>query len=140
MSLLARFGHEQDGNLHPDHLQWPGSAAGFPVLGGAPTLAKESETRNLEHVAVFQARLFRMWLKDDLEDYKKVMERAVNGWFTIRVNERRWDETKNDMMIWLEWSQIYGVAPKSDTLELVTTRRVTTLEGRYGRPDQVFGG
>lgn len=124
MGLLERFGKEQSLERHGDHLVWPGTAAGFPILGKAPGLLKESEYEELDHKFTYHARMFRMWDEDDYREYLYVQERAVNGWFKVLDRERTWDVEEKNYQIWLEWIQIYGVAatPPADGVHDLTAR------------------
>jgi hypothetical protein len=124
MGLLERFGKEQSREHHGDHLTWPGTAAGFPILGKVPGLLKESEYEELDHKFTYHVQMFRMWIPDDCREYVYVQERAVNGWFKILDRDRIWDAENQNYMIWVEWIQIYGVAPPvlPDAIHQLTAR------------------
>jgi hypothetical protein len=111
MGLLERFGAEQSRERHGDDLTWPGTAAGFPILGKVSSLLKETEYEELDHKFTYHARMFCMWLEDDAREYLYIQERAVNGWFKVIDREKVWDGDHRGYQIWLEWIQIYGIAP-----------------------------
>jgi hypothetical protein len=113
MGLVERFGNEQSRDHHGDHLTWPGTDAGFPILGRVPnTLMKQAEFEELDHKFTFHSRWFEMWNAEDAKEYVYVQERAVNGWFKVLDREKIYDPIKRSYRIYLEWIQVYGVAPR----------------------------
>ena len=96
---------------HGDRLTWPGTDAGFPILGRVSGPMKQQEYEELEHKFTYHARWFLMWEPADANEYLYVQERAVNGWFKIIDREKIYDPIRRDYRIWLEWVQVYGVAP-----------------------------
>jgi hypothetical protein len=112
MGLLEKFGAEQSPERHGDHLTWPGTDAGFPILGKVTGAFKEREYEELEHKLTYHSRDFLLWDPDDHREYLYIMERAVNGWFKVYDRERRWDDEHKGYRVWLEWAQVYGVAPR----------------------------
>jgi hypothetical protein len=111
MGLVERFGAEQSRERHGDHLTWPGTDAGFPILGRVGGALKQEEFEELDHKLVYHARWFLMWEKDDAAEYVYVQERAANGWFKVLDREKVYEPVQRNYRIWVEWVQVYGVAP-----------------------------
>jgi hypothetical protein len=111
MGLVEKFGAEQSREHHGDHLTWPGTDAGFPILGRVAGTMKQQEYEELEHKFTYHARWFTMWEASDAQEYVYIQERAVNGWFKVLDREKIYDPIKRGYRIWLEWIQVYGVAP-----------------------------
>jgi hypothetical protein len=111
MGLVEKFGKEQSREHHGDHLTWPGTDAGFPILGRVPGMLKQQEYEELDHRFTYHARWFLMWEQDDAKEYIYVQDRVVNGWFKVMDREKIYDPVKRNYRIYLEWIQVYGVAP-----------------------------
>jgi hypothetical protein len=124
MGLLEKFGGEQSKDHHGSHLTWPGTDAGFPILGRVSGVMKQEEFEELEHKFTYHARWFLMWEPADCNEYLYVQERAVNGWFKVLDREKIYDPIKRNYRIYLEWVQVYGVAPKeqADGVHSLTAR------------------
>jgi hypothetical protein len=122
MSLLEKFGAEQ-GDQHPGPLTWPGSGMGLPILGRAAPNIRQTEFEDIDHKCVYDAAEFRSWVREDMDRYKYIQERANNvgdagvTWFAIRQYERARDLQGRGWVIWLEWVQVYGVLPKELTAQ-----------------------
>ena len=116
MGLVEKFSNEQSKARHGDILTWPGTDAGFPILGRVPTgMMKQQEYEELDHKFTFHARWFTMWEQDDANEYHYVQERAANGWFKVLDREKIYAPIKRNYRIYLEWLQVYGVAPSTPT-------------------------
>jgi hypothetical protein len=111
MGLVEKFGKEQSHERHGDQLTWPGTDAGFPILGRVSGTMKQQEFEELDHKLTYHARWFLMWEQADANEYLYVQERAMNGWFKVIDREKIYDPVRRDYRIWLEWVQVYGVAP-----------------------------
>ena len=124
MGLVEKFGAEQSNERHGDHLTWPGTDAGFPILGRIAGALKQQEYEELDHKFTYHARWFAMWEDADTKEYLYVQERAVNGWFKIIDREKIYDPLKRNYRIWLEWIQVYGVVPAEpvDGIHSLTAR------------------
>jgi hypothetical protein len=124
MGLLEKFGGEQSNERHGSPLTWPGTDAGFPILGRVSGTMKQEEYEEIEHKFTYHARWFVMWEEADASEYMYVQERAVNGWFKILDREKMYDPIKRGYRIWLEWIQVYGVAPRvpEDGVHSLTAR------------------
>ena len=109
MSTTKFFG--EGGPLHGGNLQWPGTGAGFPVRGAVPADLKQEEFEEIGHVLDFKAAAFRLWVPAEHADYLTIMDRAANGWFSIKFCERHWQPEHESYLIWLEWVQVYGELP-----------------------------
>jgi hypothetical protein len=113
MGLVERFGAEQSMERHGDRLTWPGTDAGFPILGKVTNqMLKQHEYEELDHKFTYHARWFTMWEPADANEYLYVQERAVNGWFKIIDREKMYDPIKRGYRIWVEWVQVYGLPPR----------------------------
>jgi hypothetical protein len=114
MGLVERFGAEQSNERHGDHLTWPGTDAGFPILGRVNNrMLKQQEFEELDHKFTYHARWFTMWEEADAKEYIYVQERAVNGWFKVLDREKVYDPIKRSYRIYLEWIQVYGIVPET---------------------------
>lgn len=97
---------------HEDHggaLSFPGTASGFPVRGSVQHLRQE-EYENLPHVLDFKSRKFVLTNDADKEEFEKIMDRIVNGWYSLYKRVDRWCDENGGPIVWLEWLQIYGEA------------------------------
>jgi hypothetical protein len=110
MGLLEKFGGEQ-GAHHPGPLTWPGSGAGFPILGRVAPNLRQDEFEELDHRFTYHAAEFRSWVEEEKREYLYVQERIANGWFFPKQYERVRDAEGRGWVIWLEWVQTYGVLP-----------------------------
>jgi hypothetical protein len=114
MGLVERFGAEQSQERHGDHLTWPGTDAGFPILGRVNNrMLKQAEFEELDHKFTYHARWFTMWEEADAKEYIYVQERATNGWFKVLDREKIYDPIKRNYRIYLEWIQVYGIVPET---------------------------
>lgn len=106
-----KYQGEQDGR-HPGLLHWPG-ADGFPFLGKKAPLLQSSEFRNLPIVGYAYHRVFD--LSDDVASayYEWIRDRIRNGIFRQDYVERHWDADKRNMIVYLEWTQIYATSPQN---------------------------
>jgi hypothetical protein len=112
MGLVEKFGAEQSTERHGGPLTWPGTDAGFPIQGRIPSsMLKQAEYEELDHKFTYHARWFEMWTAADASEYVYVQERVVNGWFKVLDREKVYDPIRRGYRIWLEWVQVYGVAP-----------------------------
>jgi hypothetical protein len=113
MGLVEKFGAEQSIERHGDNLTWPGTDAGFPILGKVTNqMLKQHEYEELEHRFTYHARWFDMWTQADANEYLYVQERALNGWFKVLDREKIYDPVRRNYRIYLEWIQVYGVPPR----------------------------
>lgn len=112
MGLVEKFGMEQSRDRHGDHLTWPGTDAGFPILGRVTAAMKQEEYEELDHKFTYHARWFDLSAEADAREYIYVQERAVNGWFKVLDREKIYDPIRRSYRIWLEWIQVYGIAPR----------------------------
>lgn len=103
----SKYINEQ-GSLHPDALQWPGSIDGYPVLG-KPQLTTQKEMESIEHAAYYHFELLDVVNSDaDRKRYTEIMDRVQNGLFKL-VHINRAYTTADGDRVWLEWVQIYGI-------------------------------
>jgi hypothetical protein len=105
-----KFHGEQD-NRHDGKLHWPG-AGGLPFRGDAIPNLKQAELENLPIVGDTHQATFDLSDEEDSEAYRWVRDRARNGLFTIDFVERHWNEEKQNMIIYVEWTQLYVQMPK----------------------------
>lgn len=112
---------------HGGQLQWPGTSAGYPVRGDTIPNLKQEEFEQLPHVLDFHCKTFYLWVEKDQKEYQQLRDRIANEWFVEHHRKDQWielptkvanpDGTETTMqipqlMVYLEWVQIYGEAPK----------------------------
>lgn len=102
------------GEQHEKHngkLHWPG-ANGLPFRGDAIPNLKQEELENLPVIGDTFQGVFDLSDADDSDTYRWVRDRARNGIFTIDFVERHWDEETKNMIVYVEWTQLYVQLPK----------------------------
>lgn len=110
MSLRKFFG-EQGGPQHGDgHLNWPGTADGFPVLGNAANLKKE-EFENLPLQLNFKSKMYELWDEAQKAEFDDINDKIVNGWYRLLKRVDTWQEEHKHYRAWMEWVQVYGMIP-----------------------------
>lgn len=102
----AKFFGDQDprygGKLH-----WPG-LAGLPFRGSkAPLLSKSNESKVYVAGDATHAT-FDLSDAEQSHDYAWVRDRIINGIFRLDHIHRYWDEEKKNMIIYVEWTQLYN--------------------------------
>lgn len=114
MQPSSKFYGEQD-DRHHGKLHWPG-ANGLPFRGGAIPNLKQTELENLPIVGDTYQQVFNLSNEEDANTYRWIRDRARNGMFTIDFIERHWDEETKNMIIYVEWTQLYVELPKGQTI------------------------
>lgn len=106
---------------HPRHggnLQWPG-IDGIPVRSSAKVDVTQEETQYASLCADFNCKVFNLNNEEDLEYYKWVKDRIVNGWF--KQLECHYDYNKEGYpIVYLEWAQLYYEWPDG-LIDLIRT-------------------
>ncbi len=59
----------------------------------------------------FHCQTFDLTDEEDLEKYRIVSQRLLDGWYTIIDIQKKWDPDKGGMKIWMEWTQNYMEIP-----------------------------
>jgi len=95
---------------HPGQLHWPG-VDGYPFLGDEPPLLRQNELQRVPIVGFSYHRVFDLTDENDAQFYQWILDRATNGLFSINFRERRWNDAKTNMIVYMEWTQIYGTNP-----------------------------
>lgn len=108
MSLFKHFG-EQGEEIHGGRLFWSEALGGLPFRGPfAPLLTREELERDVEIHWDFKHGMFDLSNKEEAEQYRVIMDHAVNKWYYIHCVERHWIEAEKKYIIYVEWSQRYG--------------------------------
>lgn len=55
----------------------------------------------------FHCQTFDLSKQEDLEKYRTVVQRQLDGWYTLIDLQKHWDAEHNSMKIWMEWTQNY---------------------------------
>lgn len=107
---IDKFYGEQD-SRHGGELVWNKHFM-FPIR----LSSSEERNRIIDHTDLEQrlylagtagARLFDLSKPDDHEYYLWIKDRAINGWFVIQHQEHHWDDNAKNMLVYLEWFQLY---------------------------------
>lgn len=107
----SKFYGEQDEPRHNGKLHWPGMH-GLPFRGDSIPSLRQSELDNLPIVGDTYQRTFDLSKQEDADMYRWVRDRARNGLFTIDFVERHWDDAVKNMIVYVEWTQLYVEIPK----------------------------
>lgn len=116
MPSLFKYFREQDPDIHGSGqlLNWPGAPNGLPVRtpkGEPLPLLKQHEQDELfGTVGDFKHRVFKLWEPEDDRLYDYVQDRIKNGWFRECRRYDVWKDEHDNMLVYLEWVQLYAVA------------------------------
>jgi len=111
---FTQYHGESSGAQHGDYrLQWPGTMDGFPVLSNpaAKRDLKQDEVEDIDLQYDFKSNMFELWDPAQKAEFDNIHGKIVNGWYRLLKRIDNWDESKTHFRVWLEWMQIYGVAP-----------------------------
>jgi hypothetical protein len=111
----AKFSGEQDDRhqLGPqEKLYWTNHGIGIPFRGSQVPILGPGELDELPIARYPQVSLFDLSVQDDLQAYLWVRDRIENNLFLCTHIERHWDAERKCMLIYMEWSQLYRIAPK----------------------------
>lgn len=124
MGMTEKYFGQQDPELHGGPVTWPGTLDGFPILGRFNGDLKQEEYEDLTNVAQFRCETFRTWDPESMERLAKVMDHAANGQFFVQRRLEHYDEQEKGWRIYLEWVQVYGLAPRGrDAVRLLAQGR-----------------
>jgi len=114
MTPSAKYFGEQNETYYGGKVCWPGSF-GFPFRGKKiPQLSTDEEASiRLYLTGDFKHKLFDLSKEEDSAYYQWVMDRVCNGLFRLVFSERRWNEETKNMIVYLEWQQLYIEDKKS---------------------------
>lgn len=102
----------QDPDLHGDHLTWPGTADGFPVLGNYGGHLHQDEYEALALASTFNCDTFFTWDVESMVKFKQIMDYVHNGGFFVKKRMEQYDEEKKGWRLYVEWVQVYGLPPR----------------------------
>lgn len=120
----------EQGPEHNGRLYWSQANLGVPFRGNAIPLLKDSELEDsLEIHFDFHCKEFDLTNDKERNEYIKVMDRIVNGWYYLHTKTFVKDEKGRVIAVYLEWSQRYTqLNPYSvtniTTLDPVKDRRI----------------
>ena len=118
MSLFKYFG-EQSSESHGGRLSWSSALGGLPFRGQAPTTLRQGELEQKVEISwEFHCKEFNLSKEEDRQQYKQIMDRAVNGWYYVHFVERYREE--GIRFVYVEWSQRYGQAKPGNGRESFT--------------------
>jgi hypothetical protein len=109
-----KFHGEQD-DRHGGQLHWPG-AQGLPFRGEAAPNLKQAELETLPVIGDAQEKVFDLSKEEDAKQYNWIRDRSRNGQFTIDFIERHWNEETKNMVVYIEWTQLYVQATKAPNI------------------------
>ena len=105
----SRYHGEQDPRHH-GKLHWPG-IRGIPFRGDFVPTMKSYELQKLEPVGDTFHQTFDLSDSKQSEDFNWIRSRARNNWFIIEKSHYEWDKDKQNMIVYMEWTQIYYEVP-----------------------------
>lgn len=126
-SLQKYFGDRQGPDGGGDRLFWPGGANGFPFAGREAPMLKQEETEELPCRIDFKCRMFKLWDEDDLREFVAINDRILNGIYGEKVRKDTFNEAHQHYQVWLEWYQVYNVAPSRGGMDDIHSRLSGTL-------------
>ena len=109
-----KYFKETSGDQHGAYrLQWPGTPEGFPVLAGngPPPNLKQDEFENIDFQLDFKSKMFELWDAAQKAEFDDINDKIVNGWYMLQKRSDHWDDERKHFRVWLEWCQVYGMAP-----------------------------
>ncbi len=104
MSISKFVGEQENGGVR---LFW-GNASEFPFRGPSAPPLKEAELDDVQIVQDFHAKEFDLSVVTDVEEYHRVMDRVVNGWYVCYHREISRDPVTGKRSAYVEWTQRYG--------------------------------
>ena len=109
---MSKFNGDQN-ERYGGKLTWPG-VNGIPFMGdgSVPNLRGE-EAERLPIAGDAYDRVFDLSKEEDSEYYQWVRDRCRNGQFTLDHVERHWNQDTNNMVIYMEWTQLYRRIPSN---------------------------
>lgn len=115
MSLFKYFGEQDD--EHRGLLYWEAlPVVGLPLrnVPNAPLLNREELESSIEVSFDFRAREFDLFDKQQFDEFAKIMDKIVNGWYKLLHIHRATDQqTGRVRYIYMEWVQRYAEASPS---------------------------
>lgn len=90
------------------YLRWFQSCLPYPIR--VRNVHSDLSTDALEDAILapeFHCKLFNLSQTQDVEDYRVIYQRILDGWYELLNIQRYWDEKEKRMMVWMEWSQNY---------------------------------
>ena len=96
-------------------MHWPG-VNGLPFRGSHIPNLKQRELDALPVIAHACEHTFDLSDPEQATVYQWVRDRVRNGLFTCDYIERHWDEDKQNMIVYIEWSQLYVQMPPQAAL------------------------
>lgn len=110
MSLFKYF-NEQGTDDHGGTLAWIGNRPDLPPLRPRQPIAglTPEQVDDLDWHHDFKREKLRLWVKDELDRYVAIRDRAVNGdWYIVHKCTHHWVEAHQDELVIIEWTQTYG--------------------------------
>jgi hypothetical protein len=92
--------------LYGGKLHWPG-IGGIPFRGDRAPLIADDNKNNLFVSGDANHATLDLSNDDDSKLYAWIRDRIKNGLFTLDHVERHWDESKKNVIIYIEWTQIF---------------------------------
>lgn len=90
---------------------WPGTADGYPFRGPAPDL-RDDEYQDLRLGFDYHSERFCLWDPTEHSRFNEIMDRIVNGRFVEYKRYDRWSDQHAGLIVWLEWTEVYGLPPE----------------------------
>jgi len=90
-----------------------GAFEGLPYRG-KPIIVRESDPESKQPKLIYEghAGVFNMSLKDNLEEYSKLMDREVRGLITIGQKRIVYDRDLKNYIVFLEWAEQFYTSPE----------------------------
>jgi hypothetical protein len=113
---------DEQGPSHGGPLLWPGYH-GIPVRSsGMPALTEDEIDRQMEFHHDFHSREFDLSDPVQKAEYDDIMDRIVNGWYTLYYREPPVREPQTGKrLVYMEWFQRYGALNPNTKFNAVTS-------------------
>lgn len=88
---------------------------GLPIRGEYGPVSTDDVLNHGEVVKDFKAKVFNLMNEEERKEYCSVVDKAINGWFTILEHDRKWVESEGEvkLLVYLSWAERYVELPKS---------------------------
>jgi hypothetical protein len=106
------------------------SADGIPFRGTIPLVREEEFEARVVRVPDFNNAFFDVTVPAENKQFNDVMERCVNGWFTLVFIERFWQQSTKHYVEWVEFYLEDGAQARAPNL----------MEGFSGGEQQNLSG
>jgi len=114
MSSLLKYLQERVNGRQPLNFSYA-DVLGLPLRGDYGPVSTDDVLNHGEVVKDFHAKIFNIANDAEREEYCKIVDKAVNGWFTILDHDKKWVESGEEakLLVYIAWIERYVELPKS---------------------------